>query len=69
MRAAYQLTKASHMNRKLRRDRNAFLVFLAAVPLALLAGLPIAVQKGQVYAAAKAQQHAASGATAPGKED
>ena len=63
------------MNRKLRRDRNAFLTFLAAVPLALLAALPIAVQKGQVYAAAKAQQqaqerqHAATGATAPKQDE
>ena len=55
------------MNRKLRRDRNAFLVFLAAVPLALLAALPIAVQKGQVHVAAKAQQQADVGSTAPKK--
>jgi hypothetical protein len=47
------------MNPKLRRDRNAFLVFLAAVPFALLAALPLAVENGKLYAAAKAQQQAA----------
>ena len=53
------------MNRKLRRDRNVFLVFLAAVPVALLIALPLAVDKGHKYAAAKAQQQAGVGATAP----
>ena len=42
------------MNRKLRRDRNAFLVFLAAVPFALLIALPLAVTNGKMYMAAKA---------------
>jgi hypothetical protein len=56
------------MNRRLRRDRNAFLVFLAAVPIALLVALPLAVQKGNAYVAAKAQQNAATGATAPQKQ-
>ena len=54
------------MNRKLRRDRNAFLVFLAAVPIALLIALPLAAQKGAEYQAAKAQQQqSGTGATAP----
>jgi hypothetical protein len=55
------------MNRKLRRDRNAFLVFLAAVPIALLIALPLATQKGQAYQAAKAQQQhqSGTGASAP----
>ena len=54
------------MNRKLRRDRNAFLAFLAAVPVALLAALPIAVQKGQAHVAAKAsQQQSGAGTSAP----
>ena len=55
------------MNRKLRRDRNAFLVFLAAVPISLLVALPLAVTKGQQYQLAKAKQmqSAGSGATRP----
>ena len=53
------------MNRKLRRDRNAFLVFLAVVPIALLIALPLAAQKGAAYQAAKAQQQSGTGATAP----
>src|SRR3954453_8109347 len=58
------------MNRKLRRDRNAFLVFLAAVPIALLIALPLAVTKGQQYQVAKAKQmqSAGSGATRPAPE-
>jgi hypothetical protein len=59
------------MNRKLRRDRNAFLVFLAAVPIALLIALPLAVSTGQQYALAKAQQNQRSsgaGATQPAPE-
>jgi len=50
------------MNPKLRRDRNAFLVFLAAVPIALLAGLPLAVNNGKAYVAAKAQRYAQTAA-------
>ena len=42
------------MNRKLRRDRNAFLVFLAAVPFALFIALSFAVSNGKMYMAAKA---------------
>ena len=58
------------MNRKLRRDRNAFLVFLAAVPIALLIALPLAVTKGQQYQVAKAKQmQSGSGATAPEKRE
>ena len=54
------------MNRKLRRDRNAFLIFLAAVPIALLIALPLAVQSGQIYMAAKAQQQqSGAGGTTP----
>jgi hypothetical protein len=44
------------MNPKLRRDRNAFLVFLAAVPFALLIALPLAEKNGRAYVAAKEQQ-------------
>jgi hypothetical protein len=57
------------MNRKLRRDRNAFLVFLAAVPISLLIALPLAVTKGQQYQIAKAKQmQSGSGATQPAPE-
>ena len=35
------------MNRKLRRDRNAFLLLLAVTPLALLVALPITTQTVQ----------------------
>ena len=57
------------MNRKLRRDRNAFLVFLAAVPISLLIALPLAVTKGQQYQMAKAKQmQSGSGATRPAPE-
>ena len=52
------------MNPKLRRDRNAFLVFLAAVPFALLIALPLAVTNGKIYMAAKAakeMRHSGSG--------
>jgi uncharacterized membrane protein (DUF485 family) len=49
------------MNRKLRRDRNAFLVFLAVVPLTLLIALPLAVSTGKQYVMAKAQQQMQSG--------
>jgi hypothetical protein len=52
------------MNRKLRRDRNAFLVFLAAVPITLLIALPLAVSTGKQYVIAKAQQNQQSGAGA-----
>jgi hypothetical protein len=44
------------MTPKLRRDRNAFLLFLAATPFALLAALPLAVTNGNAYVAAKAQR-------------
>jgi hypothetical protein len=59
---------------KRRRDRNAFLVFLAVVPIALLIALPAATTTGKAYVAAKehrqqmqAQQQMQSGAgsTAP----
>jgi len=63
------------MNPKRRRDRNAFLVFLAAAPLSLLIAMPVAVTNGKAYVAAKeakqlqlareAQQQAGAGATAP----
>jgi hypothetical protein len=35
------------MNRKLRRDRNAFLLLIAVTPLALLMALPITTQTAQ----------------------
>jgi hypothetical protein len=65
------------MNPKLRRDRNLFLLFLAAVPLALLIALPLSVTTGKAYVAAKAQQmqaareagQAGAGGTAPAKEE
>ena len=41
------------MNSKRRRDRNAFLVFLAVVPIALLIALPAATTTGKAYVAAK----------------
>lgn len=63
------------MNSKRRRDRNAFLVFLAAVPLSLLLAMPVAVTSGKTYVAAKeakrlqaareAQMQSGAGATAP----
>ena len=58
------------MNRRLRRDRNAFLVFLAAVPFALLIALPLAEKNGKAYLAAKEQQkqaqsQAGAGGTQP----
>jgi len=54
------------MNRKLRRNRNAFLVFLAAVPLSLLIALPVAVSTGKQYVIAKAQQtQSGTGGTQP----
>jgi hypothetical protein len=61
------------MNPKLRRDRNAFLIFLAAVPFALLLALPLAEKNGKAYVAAKHQQQqraaresqAGAGATQP----
>jgi len=54
------------MNRKLRRDRNAFLVFLAVVPLTLLIALPLAVSTGKQYVIAKAQQmQSGTGGTQP----
>jgi hypothetical protein len=54
------------MNPKLRRDRNAFLIFLAAVPVALLIALPLAVTNGKIYLAAKAhQQQSGAGGTQP----
>jgi hypothetical protein len=63
------------MNPKLRRDRNAFLVFLAAVPVSLLVAMPVAVSTGNTYVAAKeakrlqaqreAQMQSGAGATAP----
>jgi uncharacterized membrane protein len=54
------------MNSKLRRDRNAFWIFLAAVPIALLAALPLATSTGKAYVAAKArQQQTGTGATRP----
>jgi len=56
------------MNRRLRRDRNAFLVFLAAVPFALLLALPLAEKNGKAYVAAKAQQ-SGTGATQPAKKE
>jgi hypothetical protein len=49
------------MNRRLRRDRNAFLIFLAAVPFALLLALPLADKNGKAYVAAKAQQSGTGG--------
>jgi len=58
------------MNRKLRRDRNAFLVFLAAVPFALLIALPLAVSNGKIHMAAKAakqMQQSGTGASAAPK--
>jgi hypothetical protein len=59
------------MNRKLRRDRNAFLVFLAVVPVSLLIALPVAVSVGKQYAIAKAHQQMQSGAggTQPAAQD
>ena len=57
------------MNPKLRRDRNAFLIFLAAVPVALLVALPLAVSNGMIYLAAKAhQQQSGAGGTQPAAE-
>jgi hypothetical protein len=62
---------------KRRRDRNAFLVFLAAVPIALLIALPAATTTGNAYVAARehrqqmqAEQQMQSGAggTAPSAE-
>jgi hypothetical protein len=63
------------MSPKRRRDRNAFLMFLAAVPLSLLIAMPVAVTNGKAYVAAKeakqmqaereAQQPSGAGATAP----
>jgi hypothetical protein len=54
------------MNRKLRRDRNAFLVFLAVVPLTLLIALPVAVSTGKHYVLAKSQQmQSGTGGTQP----
>ena len=53
------------MNPKLRRDRTLFLLFLAAVPIALLVALPLSVSTGKAYVAAKAQQEAGVGRTAP----
>jgi len=53
------------MNSKLRRDRNAFWIFLAAVPFALLLALPLATSTGKAYLAAKAQQQSGAGATRP----
>ena len=60
---------------KRRRDRNAFLVFLAAVPLSLLVAMPVAVSSGKTYVAAKqakqmraereAQMQSGAGASAP----
>jgi len=59
---------------KRRRDRNAFLVFLAAVPLSLLVAMPLAVTNGKTYVAAKEAkrmqaareaQRSGAGATAP----
>jgi len=58
------------MNSRLRRDRNAFLIFLAAVPVALLIALPLAVSNGKIYLAAKAhQQQSGAGGTQPAKEN
>jgi len=61
------------MNRKLRRDRNAFLVFLAAMPVALLVALPVATSTGKQYVIAKAQQQqqqqSGTGATRPAAEN
>jgi hypothetical protein len=56
------------MNPKLRRDRNAFLVFLAAVPIALLVALPLATSTGKAYVAAKALQ-SGTGSTAPARRN
>jgi hypothetical protein len=57
------------MNHKLRRDRNAFLVFLAAMPIALLIGLPLAVSTGKQYVIAKSQQmQSGTGGTQPAAE-
>jgi len=57
------------MNRKLRRDRNAFLVFLAVAPLTLLIALPLAVSTGKQFAIAKAQQmQSGTGGTQPAAE-
>jgi hypothetical protein len=57
------------MNSKLRRDRNAFWIFLAAVPIALLVALPLATSTGKAYVAAKArQQQTGAGATRPAPE-
>jgi hypothetical protein len=57
------------MNRRLRRDRNAFLIFLAAVPFALLLALPLAEKNGKAYVAAKAaQQQSGTGGTQPAKK-
>jgi hypothetical protein len=63
------------MTSKRRRDRNAFLVFLAAVPISLLVAMPVAVTNGKAYVAAKeakqmqaereAQRQSGAGATAP----
>jgi hypothetical protein len=58
-------TKAA-MNSKLRRDRNAFWIFLASVPIALLVALPLATSTGKAYVAARAQQQQSGvGATRP----
>jgi hypothetical protein len=56
------------MNRRLRRDRNAFLIFLAAVPFALLLALPLAEKNGKAYVAAKAAQQSGTGGTQPAKK-
>jgi hypothetical protein len=55
------------MNPKRRRDRNVFLAFLAAVPLALLIALPLAVSTGKQYLAAKAMDSGAGGTQPAGK--
>jgi hypothetical protein len=63
---------------KRRRDRNAFLAFLAAVPIALLIALPAATTTGKAYVAAKEQRQqmqaerqqmqSGAGSTAPAAE-
>jgi hypothetical protein len=55
------------MNPKLRRDRNAFWIFLGAVSIALLVALPLATSTGKAYVAAKAQQQSGVGATRPAR--
>ena len=69
-----QLARLLPMTPKRRRDRNAFLVFLAAVPLSLLVAMPVAVTTGKTYVAAKEAkrmqaereaQQSGTGATAP----